>query len=239
MEENLKSNGLFIVSSAIHTKHGVYNAEDRLEQLIKTCESIRERTICDIVVVDGGEKFITPEEQKRLEPFVNRFFSYCEAELPKQLHSINVQDIVKNVIEVFMYGAFFHSEIEKIKTYGRVFKMSGRYLLTKDFDYNFHMKQKEKVVIRGPYSSQFNKEITGDVIFQYMSRLWSFDVALIEYISDVYKIMLRNMIDTINRGGYIDIEHSLYKFLDPKIVINPKMIGVCGNLAPNGVMITE
>jgi len=239
MEQSPKSNSLFIVSSAIHTKFGVYNSEERLDQLIRTCESIRERTMCDIVVVDGGEKFITQEEQMRLEPHVNRFFSYCDADLTKQLHKLNVQDVVKNVIEVFMFGAFFHSEVAKIKNYRRVFKMSGRYTLTNEFDYNFHMQQTGKIAIRGPYTSQFTKEITGGVIFQYMSRLWSFDADLTEYMIEVYKHMLRNMIDTVNGGGYIDIEHSLFKFLDPNIVVNPKKIGVIGNLAPNGATVTE
>jgi hypothetical protein len=239
MEQSLKSNGLFVVSSAIHTKHGVYNAEERLDQLIKTCESIRERTTCDIVVVDGGEKFLSIEEQTKLHPVVSHFYSYYDTPLVKEMQAIKVQDVVKNVIEVFMFGSFFHSEIEKIKHYARVFKMSGRYTLTNDFDYNYHINQRNHIVIRGPYTSQFTPEMTGGVRLQYMSRLWSFDAALIDYMSEVYKRMLRNMIDTVNGGGYIDIEHSLFKFLDPKLVINPEKIGVIGNLAPNGATVTE
>jgi len=239
MEQSLKSNGLFVVSSAIHTKHGVYNAEERLDQLIKTCESIRERTTCDIVVVDGGEKFLSVEEQTKLHPVVSHFYSYYDTPLVKEMQEIKVQDVVKNVIEVFMFGSFFHSEIAKIKHYARVFKMSGRYTLTNDFDYNYHINQRNHIVIRGPYTSQFTPEMTGGVRLQYMSRLWSFDAALIDYMSEVYKCMLRNMIDTVNGGGYIDIEHSLFKFLDPKLVINPEKIGVIGNLAPNGATVTE
>jgi hypothetical protein len=239
MEQSLKSNGLFVVSSAIHTKHGVYNAEERLDQLIKTCESIHERTTCDIVVVDGGERFLSVEEQTKLQPIVSHFYSYYDTPLVKEMQSIKIQDIVKNVIEVFMFGSFFHSEIARIKNYGRVFKMSGRYTLTNEFDYNFHLNQRNHIVIRGPYTSQFPSEMTGGISLQYMSRLWSFDAALIEYMSEVYKHMLKNMINVINDGGYIDIEHSLFKFLDPKLVINPQKIGVIGNLAPNGATVSE
>lgn len=239
MEEKLNSNGLFIVSSAIHTKHGVYNADERLDQLIQTCESIRERTTCDIVVVDGGEKFLTTKQQEKLQGVVSHYYSYHEAPLTKELHKIEIQDVVKNVIEVFMYGSFFSAEKERIKNYGRVFKMSGRYTLTNDFDYNFHIKQRNHVVIRGPYTSQFTPEMTGGVRLQYMSRLWSFDASMIEYMIEIYTHMLKNMIETINGGGYIDIEHSLFKYLDPKIIINPEKIGVTGKLAPNGEAVTE
>lgn len=239
MEQSLNSNGLFIVSSAIHTKHGVYNSQERLRQLIQTCESIRERTTCDIVVVDGGEKFLSDEEQIILKPHVSHFYSYCETPLVKELQSIKIQDVVKNVIEVFMYGSFFLSEKERIKHYGRVFKISGRYTLTDDFDYNFHITHRNKIVIRGPYTSQFKPEMTGGVTLQYMSRLWSFDGEMIDYICEVYRHMLKNMIDTVNQGGYIDIEHSLFKFLDSKIIVNPEKIGLIGNLAPNGALVTE
>ncbi|NBV27553.1 hypothetical protein EBS02_00825 [bacterium] len=240
MSESLpKSNGLFVVSSAIHTKHGVYSPEERLDQLIKTCESIRERTTCDIVIVDGGEKFLSIEEQNKLNGVISHFYSYYDTPLVKELRELKIQDVVKNVIEVFMFGSFFHSEVEKIKHYGRVFKLSGRYTLTNEFDYNYHIKQRDRIVIRGPYTSQFTPEITGGVRLQYMSRLWSFDAALIEYMVEVYKHMLKNMIETVNSGGYIDIEHSLFKFLDPKIVVTPEKIGVVGNLAPNGATVTE
>lgn len=239
MKQNLKNNGLFVVSSAIHTKHGIYDANERLEQLIKTCESIKQKTNCDIVVLDGGEKFLSTDEQNKLTRHINHFYSYYDSNLVKEMQQINVQDVVKNVLEVFIFGSFFHSEIEKIKNYSRVFKMSGRYNLTDDFDYEFHDKQKNHIVIRGPYTSQFTPQMTGGVRLQYMSRLWSFDATLIDYISEVYKHMLKNMIEIINNGGYIDIEHSLFKFLDPKIVVNPKIIGVVGNLAPNGATVTE
>ena len=83
--------------------------------------------------------------------------------------------------------------------------MSGRYVLNDDFDLEKHVSAKDKIVVRGPYTSQFNAQITCGVTLQYMSRLWSFDASLIDYIVEVYKQMFGHMQNRLQEGGYIDI----------------------------------
>lgn len=235
-----KSKAIFLVSSAIHAKHGVYSTEERLAQTIGTCRSIKERTGADVYVLDGGYQFITEDEQKQLEDHVDMFLSYSSQPQIQEIQKSNNWDIVKNLIEILMYGMFFAQYKQKlIDDYDRVFKMSGRYVLNDDFDLDFHMNQKNKVVIRGPYTTQFNAQITGGVVLQYMSRLWSFDSSLSSYILDVYSKMPGHMIQRMEDKGYIDIEHMLYHYLDPKIVVLPKKVGIQGNIAPNGVGIKE
>ena len=101
------------------------------------------------------------------------------------------------------------------------------------------MNAEGKIIIKGPYTSQFAPEITGDAKLQYMSRLWSFDSKLTPYISEVYKNMFQNIVERLNAKGYIDIEHLLFKHLDPTIVQNIDKIGICGNIAPNGAFVEE
>jgi hypothetical protein len=245
LKNNLKNQhnkSLFLVSSAIHTKHGVYDAKQRLEQTINTCKSICTKCNADIILLDGGEQSLTLEEKKDLSDYIFRFYDFTEEDTIKQIQKINNWDVVKNMIELVMFGSFFDlmtTKNLKLPQYDRIFKMSGRYTLTDDFDYDFHLQQEGKIVIRGPYTSQFNSTITGGVTLQYMSRLWSFDSIHVEYIRDTYIDMFNHMNERLNDGGYIDIEHLLYHHLHHTLIVMPNKIGVCGNIAPNGNAIME
>jgi hypothetical protein len=241
-QSDQQNKSLFLVSSAIHTKHGVYDAEARLNQTIETCKSIKSRCNADIILLDGGEKSLTIEEKKILSDYIHRFYDFTEEDTVKQIQKIDNWDVVKNMIEVVMFGSFFDlmsTTNLKLPHYDRIFKMSGRYTLTDEFDHDFHLQQEGKIVIRGPYTSQFNSTITGGVTLQYMSRLWSFDSCHLEYIRDTYVDMFNHMNERLNNGGYIDIEHLLYHHLHHTLIVTPKRIGVQGNIAPNGHAIME
>ena len=123
--------------------------------------------------------------------------------------------------------------------YKRIFKMSGRYMLNEDFNYDKHLQAKDKVVIRGPFTSQFRQETTGGVSLQYMSRLWSFDAFLLPYVRDLYTDMFNHMTERLNAKGYIDIEHLLFHHLDPILIENIGKLGVEGNIAPNGARVSD
>jgi hypothetical protein len=242
MSENQKNpDGLFLVSSAIHTNHGIYNTEQRLEQTINTLKSIRQRCDVDIILLDGGLKAPSDEERKVLEEYTDSIVSFSDAPSMKDILAIPSQDIVKNMAEIVMFGSTFQDigASGEYKKYKRIFKMSGRYLLNDNFNYQTHIDAKDKIIIRGPYTSQFTSAQTGGVIFQYMSRLWSFDAALLPDIAQAYARMFKDMNMVLTSGGYIDIEHLLFTHLDPSRIQKIAKIGVEGNIAPNGTGISE
>jgi hypothetical protein len=125
------------------------------------------------------------------------------------------------------------------KKYKRIFKMSGRYVLNDNFNYQTHIDAKDKIIIRGPFTSQFTSSQTGGVIFQYMSRLWSFDSEMLPNIAESYGRMFKDMNMVLTGGGYIDIEHLLFVHLDPSKIQKIAKIGIEGNIAPNGVEVSE
>ncbi|NBX97590.1 hypothetical protein EB118_16660 [bacterium] len=239
--ENLKSDVLFLLSSAIHVKHGIYNTEQRLVQTTRTCRSIRSYVPdAKIYVLDGGYKNITDEEGFILDQFIDKFYNFSENQNVINVQAIDNHDVVKNFIELYMFSIFLNDYAEIFsRNHKRIFKISGRYRLNNAFNLDDHMKEADKIVIRGPFKSQFSSKITGDVTQQYMSRLWSFDASLTSYIKECYHNMLKNMMDKVNEGGYIDIEHLLFKHLDSKLVYNIPQIGIEGNIAPNGMMVQE
>jgi hypothetical protein len=102
-----------------------------------------------------------------------------------------------------------------------------------------HIDAKDKIIIRGPFTSQFTSSQTGGVIFQYMSRLWSFDSEMLPDIAQAYGRMFKDMNMVLTSGGYIDIEHLLFVHLDSSKIQKIAKIGVEGNIAPNGNGISE
>ena len=242
MQENqeqsqTQSKSLFLVSSAIHTRFGVYKKYERVEQTIETCKSIRERVPdADIIILDGGEKDVSDEEKQLLSPHIDGFYSFADADNVKAVQKSTSQDVVKNMIEIIMFGSFFDMMAKEgwNKKYNRIFKVSGRYTLNEHFNYQAHLNAKNKVVIRGPYTSQFTPDITGGIRLQYMSRLWSFDVSLLDYMNTTYFEMFKHMNHVLTNGGYVDIEHLLFDHIDAKAVENIGVLGIQGHIAPNG-----
>lgn len=236
-----QSESLFLVSSAIHTKHGVYSPQQRLEQTIETLKSIKDRCDADIVILDGGDVIPTEDEQAQLTKYARAIVSFSDAPSVMQVLAVPNQDIVKNMAEIIIFGTIFQEmEINKdYEKYKRIFKMSGRYVLNDDFDYQTHLNAKKKIIIRGPFTSQFTAAITGGVIFQYMSRLWSFDAEMLPYITQCYRDMFANINSVLSQGGYIDIEHLLFAHLNPDYIQRIKKIGIEGNIAPSGAGVSE
>jgi hypothetical protein len=235
------SDSVFLVSSAIHAKHGVYDTQTRLEQTIETCKSIRNKCDAEIILLDGGYQDITKEERDILSQYIDKFYTFSDAENIQQIQQVPNHDIVKNMIEIIMYGSFFDKAIEDgwREKYKRIFKMSGRYTLNDDFNYDKHMQAVDKIIVRGPFTSQFRQETTGGITLQYMSRLWSFDAFLLPYVRDLYTDMFNHMTERLTAKGYIDIEHLLFHHLDPVLIENIGKLGVEGNIAPNGARVTD
>lgn len=236
-----KSDCLFLVSSAIHAKHGIYNTQERLVQTLRTCRSIKSKVPdCTVYVLDGGYKNISDDYGNELRNYIDKFYNFSENRNVINVQQIDNHDVVKNFIELYMYSTFLNDYDKQIsENHRRVFKISGRYRLNDNFNFEDHLEAINKIIIRGPLKSQFSSEVTGGVTLQYMSRLWSFDASLATYIKECYAVMVNDMLERVNNGGYIDIEHLLYKRLDPTLVQNVKQIGIEGALAPNGAMIEE
>jgi hypothetical protein len=226
---------LFLVSSAINAKHGIYTPRERFLQTYESCKSIKDKCHnADIILIDGGLKPINNGQQEKLSKFDVEFMYYGDHPRVKEIQQSNNHDIVKNLIEIYMFMDVLNGP--DFSQYSRIFKMSGRYTLNENFDIKKHTGP---IVIRGPYTSQFTPAITGGIELQYMSRLWSFDVSQHDYIAEAYKQMYEHMVRRLEEGGYVDIEHLLFHHLDKSLVVNIDQIGVTGNIAPNGYGVNE
>jgi hypothetical protein len=229
---------VFIVTSAINSKFGVFTPDQRLQQTVDTIKSIKSRIpAARIVIMECCGEPIKTEQAEVLRQNCDLFVDYSRDEEVQALYENDNWDVVKNGTEIMCFGrvlAILDKE-EVFKGYDRVHKMSGRYVLNDMFDPETYDQTElaDKIIIGPKYKSQFPIEVT-TVPLQYMARLWSWPATRVEEVIQVYLDSFVFFAERLSQGGYVDIEHVLYKFLNPDHVHEIQNLGVEGQIAPNG-----
>lgn len=235
----------FLVSSAINTKFGVFTNEQRLAQTLATIQGIKDKVPnAKIVLIEMGGIPITDDQSNALTQVVDKVINFNnDSSVVDLYNSTDNWDVVKNVTEVMCFGRALttlteHTEI--LDDCQRVFKISGRYLLSEEFDINYYEQYsiQHHIVVSRRRPSQFPYDLTL-VEAQFMSRLWSWPTALTPEIIDTYNRGLVYIQERILAGGYCDIEHMLFKFLDHNKIIEKETVGIYGNIGPNGAAVRD
>ena len=236
-------NTLFILTSALNTKFGVHTNEQRLQQSIDSINSIKKYAPgAKIAIVEMGGIPPTEEQLQVYYQNVNYVLNYSDDESVQGIfHSTDNWDIVKNTTEVMVFANALatlkdQGELDK---FDRVFKMSGRYQLTENFDPAYYTAVPERIVVLERKNSQFPPQVTGGMQYQYMSRLWSWPAAKTQQVIDAYNEGFMAMAQRISEGGYFDIEHLLYAYLPKDLVTEIPRVGLTGLLGPNGIKIED
>lgn len=235
----------FIILSAIHTKFGVFNSEERIEQTVKTLRSIK--TFCPdaiMLLADcSGLKALTEEEKDIFRNLGCTVVDFHKEHGVKQNHdNIDSADIVKNYTEMLILPKVIKMIIDNnlFNDCDRIFKLSGRYELTAEFKNIAYKNIPDQYVVRGPIKSQFPPKLSGYVMNQCMSRLWSWPYKKSNDVINMLNLMLEHFIDRVQNGkGYIDTEHLLYVHLPPLETVYASSIGVTGQIGPNGTLVID
>jgi hypothetical protein len=235
----------FLITSAINTKFGVFDAETRLNQTVSTIQSIKQRVPdADLFLLEMSAIALTQDQSNTLEPLVKSIVNFnSDPSVVGLYNSTDNWDIVKNVTEVMCFGKALknlHRSLNQFSNTQRIFKISGRYGLNNNFDIGYYDQYniQNHIVISNQKNSQFDYNLTL-ISHQFMSRLWSWPVSLMEEVITVYDDSLAYMGERISAGGYADIEHCLYKFLDKEKVMQKTPLGIFGNIGPNGMPVQE
>ena len=234
---------LFILTSAINSKFGVYKPDQRLQQTIDSINSIKQYVPdAKIAIVEMTGISPTAEQVETLKSHVDYFYDFTTDEAVQDIYnSTDNWDIVKNTTEVMVFSNVLSDMIEQgiDQQFDRIFKMSGRYILTENFDLSYYDTVADRSVVLQRKSSQFPPQVTDGMHFQYMSRLWSWPAGQTETVLDSYSQGFVAMAERIDQGGYFDIEHMLFKYLPADTVTEIPRVGLRGLLGPNGIAIED
>jgi len=229
----------FLVTSAVNSKFGVYNAAARMQQTITTLQNVRQRVPdCKIVVMECAGTPLTDAQSELIEENCDLLLDFSNDPDVQAIYQSDNWDVVKNSTEIMCFGRALRMCLDDGDFTGlnRIHKMSGRYILNDEFNLAVYEEYIDRIIIGPKHSSQFPIEMTG-IQLQYMARLWSWPADQTEQIIQVYNDSLNYIGERVSQGGYADIEHVLYKFLPPHLVTELPVLGVEGSIAPNGVAI--
>jgi len=230
-------NNWFLITSALNIQHGVFDEEKRFQQTLVTIASIRKR--CEnskIVLIEASPKELTPEQSNVFENTCDIVMDLSNTELVQFAHKTQDIETLKYPCELFQLASFMNQQ-NVIQEQDRVYKISGRYYLNSNFNSAIHSSAKNKIVMghKGKayqfYDVKSGSQMPAITDYNYKTRLYSFCGSLADYMKNKYQEMFDFILPFYDTGGFTDIEHITYKFLDHDKVIEMEPLGVSGVFA--------
>jgi hypothetical protein len=226
---------LFIVTSALNTKFGLFNLQERTEQTIHTIRSIRGHIPdAKIAIAESSGVKVTPEQINMFRSGCEWFLDFSESEYIKSMYdSTDNWDIVKNFSEVIAFNQALRmlNENNAFDDIDRIHKLSGRYVLNSNFDPSLYDNYPDKIIMSDRIPTQFEDN---DIRYQYISRLWSWPKLHNQMIFDFFQTALDQMLNRLKNRRYTDIEHLLYHLLPTEHIVQVNPLGVEGLLGAKG-----
>ena len=228
---------LFLMSSAIETRFGLFNSNQRFLQTGNTLNTIYEKIPdAKIYIVESSAEPLDPETLKKLEKSCHCIFNLSGNEKLKQVYQSENWDFVKNYSEIIA----FHSALKAFKDanlldgFDRIHKISGRYVLNDNFNPKLYEKYNDRIIFSKKVKTTFKNM---DIKYQYISRLWSWPGQHTEVVRDFYSSCLEEIKNRAMQKKYIDIEHLLYYKIPKDLIYEVNKIGVEGLLGPNSKLV--
>lgn len=240
-----------LVTSAVYTNYGIYDAKQRIQQTLDTVKSAQKYIPgCTVILIDNSTVAVQQDDSAELNELIELVDYYIDNSDDKDIqyfhNNITNYDIGKNSMEcIGMYKALSYiqtdSEIMNVITQSsRIFKLSGRYVLTEKFDITKFDNEAtiNKYVFKKAHPSWIPIADTG-VATLLQTRLWSFTPGLLADTIQLFHNIIQNMLVTFNVGKYIDVEHSMAKFIPLERLVELDIVGLTGNIAPNGMEVID
>lgn len=188
----------FIIASTINTKHTNFSSDQRFIQTINTIESIRQK--CPNVKILIADNSTIPISKHQKDILTSRVDHYVDYQNNFFTEYVNQSGRNKGMNELFQCDAMIRAAQKHNLVGKRIFKISGRYLLSDKFD----IHEYEKVKYYGKYAFRelhwlFNMERPvgtgpGDVpVLFYNTALWSMCSSLIDNFNGLLPTMFLNM----------------------------------------------
>jgi hypothetical protein len=228
---------LFIMSSAIETRFGVFTPNQRLLQTANTLNTIYEKVPdAKVYIVESSAEALSDEIKSKLDQSCHCIFDLSGNERLKQVAEIDNWDFVKNYSEIIAFHSAFKvfSDSKLLEGVDRIHKISGRYVLNDNFNPKVYDKHPDKIIFSKKVKTTFTNM---GVDYQYVSRLWSWPKEHHAVVVSLYAAFLEEIKNRSLDKKYIDIEHLLYMMTPKHLVHEVAKIGVEGLLGPNSKLV--
>ena len=238
---------IFLVTSAIHGPGGMsgqLSSDQRIMQTVNTAVSIRKHVPdAKIYLLEGGIMPLNMQIRQMFLMHYDDILDYSTSEFIQFAHrqrDANRQEItvIKGPCESYMLR-----ETCKILTttlQDRIFKISGRYQLSDEFNINAHNVPGKYVFKTKEECLQWYKDKTkpNHSPYQYKTRLYSFCGSIKDMATVNYDKIMNGILDLYSKNEYLDLEHMTYLTINPSIIHEISPIGLTGSFAevPNSII---
>lgn len=214
---------LFIVTSALNSFRSVIPLEIRYEQTLETLESIRNKVPDSIIVLAESSP----------DPVPDHMLQVLSGKVDYLLINSNVPDIMQLGKQGLQspaeaYSLFVTLDIiEKLNLSGveRVFKLTGRGVLTDDFHIEDH-KSSGKYLFKNRVESWMSKDIQ-----LVDTRIFSFCQSLVPETKEMMKSIVNLSLQTGR-----DLEHCVFELLDKEKLEERSVMGFKCQISSTGFM---
>ena len=207
----------------------MFNAEQRLKQTIETLQNVRLRLPESIIVFADCSVFpLTDEEKSVLSPMCNLFMDLSAEPNTYNFSKNGMKSHAENAMLFAILMTFKnHPQVSQIlPSVRRIFKLSARSILDKEFDISHYENLFGKFVFKKRIPTWMNGSKPGKDHL-YITRLFSFCPSLI----DTYLTVIQNNMALLD---YLDTEHAHFVNVPQKYMVEFDTIYCSGILAGNG-----
>ena len=228
---------LFIVSSCLIPKIGQISIEDRITQTKETFESIRKIPNSVIIFADASVEKIPENVMRSFDGLYDIYFDLSNNNDIKNL-SLSGQKSQAETLLLLTVISQFKSNFDIMRlmhSVKRIFKISGRYKLSEQFDIDSYNDCFGKYV----FKTRIKSWMSNSILTQFNStdllttRLYSFCPSLI----DDYINVLINNFQYLGMG--FDTEHAHFLNINKKYLNEHNIVGIEGIIASNLEIIKE
>jgi hypothetical protein len=239
-----------LVTSGLNVESGLVDPQTRFQQTLDSAASIKRHIPgAYVILLDGGKYPLTLAQRRALMAVYDDVMDFTYHPTVQFAHNQNVNVMyIKGPCESLM----LHEACKLLPTdVSRVYKLSGRYEISDQFDQSVHnvpgkyvLKTREAGVRyyhddKNNPGSQLQNIADYYTEYQYKTRLYSFCGSLLPTATENYQKLFQTMVGSYINHGFIDIEHSMYRVLDTNLIHEVPVIGVMGVQAENLVTLTE
>jgi len=228
---------LVIITSAIMVDG--HDVDLRLMQTLHTIDSIKLRIpnseiwLCDSSTKPLPNYMLNSLTGVKLIPFYNDnkihsikdYSNNCNLPAEENIIEFYRLGLLKNLTEIYVLNTIF-SKIDPSK-YDRIFKISGRYFLTDDFNLEKHNNY-GKINLTKLRKSRLEK-FTESKYFR-TCVTYNFCTSLFNEIKESFLNIEKYIQNKSKNNGLADIEHGLALFIPDDIIHQIDLIGICGKV---------
>ena len=243
---------LFLIGSALkhfqESEFSAFTEQQRFEQTLETIKCVREKAPSSyIILFECSYTSITEEHKDILRDKCDLFLDFSDEPVLQAIYE-NIQkrpELItygKSLLETrgLLNTLYYIRKHNVFSDSQRVFKLTGRYLLNEYFDINDYKSKflEERYVIKKyeylPQEAENYDEKELENVYAYLygvqgmmvTGLWSFDRMLFNEIIESLEKAFRYMEKMLQFTAGTDVEHSLYRFLNKKNIINIPNLGL-------------